>query len=138
MIVSKEDKPPLPGQKGKEVNIMTRQDLIKMTGNEEQATLAIDILLNQIQPDFIKMAIRAELKAVESQITNAEKEGLIVKTNGVYSVNWRKEYEPLNGETVWNATEEQTKEMNTIRDKLYKADALLYRRNRIISLTAFK
>ena len=124
--------------KGQEVIIMARQELIKMTGNEEQATLAIDILLSQVQPDFIEMAIRAELKDVEAQITNAEKEGLIVKTNGIYAVNWRKEYEPLNGETVWNATEEQTKEMNTIRDKLYKADALLYRRNRIISLTAVK
>ena len=117
---------------------MTMQELIKMTGNEEQATFAIDILLNQIQPDFVKMAIRTELKVIESQITNAEKEGLIVKTNGIYAVNWRKEYEPLNGETVWNATEEQTKEMETIRDKLDKADVLLYRRNRIISLTAVK
>lgn len=117
---------------------MTRQELIKMTGNEEQATLAIDILLSQIQPGFIEMAIRAELKAVETQITNAEKEGLIVKTNGIYAVNWRKEYEPLNGGTVWNATEQQTKEMDTIRDKLDNADILLYRRNRIISLIAVK
>ena len=117
---------------------MTRQELTKMAGNEEQATFAMDILLNQIQPDFIVMAIRAELKAVEEQITNAEKEGLIVKANGAYAVNWRKEYEPLNGDTIWNATEEQTEEMNVIRDKLYKADALLYRRNRIVSLIAVK
>ena len=117
---------------------MTRQEILKMTGNEEQATFAIDILLNQIQPDFVKMAIRAEIKAVEAQIANAEKDGLIVKTNGIYAVNRRKEYEPLNGETVWNATDEQIKEMETIRDKLDKADILLYRRNRIISLTAVK
>lgn len=117
---------------------MTRQELAKMAGNEEQATLTMDILLNQIQPDFIAMAIRAELKTIEEQIANAEKEGLIVKTNGTYSVNWRKEYEPLNGDTIWNATKEQTEEMNVIREKLHKADALLYRRNRVISLIAVK
>lgn len=117
---------------------MTRQELTKMAGSEEQATLAMDILLNQIQPDFIAMAIRAELKAIGEQITNAEKEGLIVKVNGVYTINWRKEYEPLNGDTIWNATEEQTEEMNVIREKLHKADALLYRRNRVVSLTAVR
>lgn len=117
---------------------MTRQELTKMVGNEEQATFAIDILLNQIKPDFIVMAIRAELKAVEEQIRTAETEGLIVKTNGTYAVNWKKEYEPLNGDTVWNATEEQTKEMSAIRDKLHKADALLYSRNRIVSLISVK
>lgn len=117
---------------------MTRAELIRMAGSEEQAMFAINILLEQIKPEFIVMAIRTELKAIDAELTNAISEDLIVKVNNTYSVNWKKEYEPLNGSTVWNATEEQTKAMSIIREKLHKADALLYRRNRIISLTAIK
>lgn len=128
----------LTAKRGESENVMNKQELLKMTGNEEQFELTLEILLNQIKPEFVIMSIKAELSDIEEQLKNAEKENLIVKTNGVLSVNWKKEYEPLNGDTVWKATDEQKNEMNIIREKLHKVDSLIYRRNRVLSLISVK
>ena len=44
---------------------MTKQELIKMTGSEEQAAYAMEILLKNCKKPFVEMAIRAELKEIE-------------------------------------------------------------------------
>ena len=47
---------------------MTKQELIKMTGSEEQAAYAMEILLRNCKKDFVRLAIQAELNKIESQI----------------------------------------------------------------------
>lgn len=117
---------------------MTRKELIEMTGSEEQAAYALDILLKGIKAPFLRMAIQAELGEIDSEISGLEAEGLIVKTNGTLSVNWQAEDAVFGSEpgAFWSATEEQRQEAERIREHLQKADALLYRRNRTVSLLA--
>ena len=91
---------------------MTKQELIKMTGNEEQADFAMEILLKNCKEAFVRMAIQAELKEIEKQVKAFKEEGVLVMPNGSYRVNWGAPN----------------------RERCYEADALLYRRNRTISL----
>ena len=67
---------------------MTKQELIKMTGNEEQADYAMEILLKNCKKAFVEMAIRAELNEIEREIKAFEEEGILVKCNSSYHVNW--------------------------------------------------
>ena len=93
---------------------MTKQELIKMTGSEEQAAYAMEILLKNCKKPFVEMAIRAELNEIEKQAKAFEEEGVLVRPNGTYCVNWGAPN----------------------RERCYEADALLYRRNRTVSLLA--
>ena len=124
----------------KEDKTMTKQELIKMTGSEEQAAYAMEILLKNCKKPFVEMAIRAELKEIENRIKAFEADGIIVKCNGSYSVNWAKAYKPYGDEpgSYWHATKEQKAEAEAIEKRCYEANALLYTRNRTISLIAVR
>ena len=119
---------------------MTRQELIEMTGSEEQATFAMNILLNQCKQDFVRMAIKAELKAIEAEIEEYKQEGIIYEANHSYSVDWGAPERVYGNEpgAYWHATEEQKAEAERIEKKCSDATALLYRRNRTIDLIAIK
>lgn len=119
---------------------MTKQELIKKTGNEEQAAYAMEILLKNIKPAFLDMAVKAEIKGLTEQLENLVKEGLVWKDGNTYRVRWAAEYEPFGDEpgARWHATPEQEAESEAIRDRLNKANALIYTRNRTISLLAVR
>lgn len=117
---------------------MTKQELIEMTGSEEQAAYAMEILLKNCKESFVRMAIQAELKAINSKIADFKEEGIIYTANNSNYVNWGSEHKVYGDEpgAYWHATEEQKKEAERIVKRCEEADALLYRRNRTISLIA--
>ena len=119
---------------------MTKQELIKMTGSEEQAAYAMEILLRNCKKDFVRMAIQAELNKIESQIEAFKEEGIIYEVNHSNHVNWGKAQEVFGNEpgAYWHATEEQKAESEAIENRCRDASALLYRRNRTISLLAVR
>lgn len=113
---------------------MTKQELIKMVGSEEQANYAMEIVLKNLRPDFIRSVVRLELKSIDQEIQSMKDAGFIVTNNGYDSVNWSKSMR-LNG---FNISEEQQAEY----DKAYKmcsmCDSLLYKKNRTSSLIAIR
>ena len=119
---------------------MTKQELIKMTGSEEQADFAMEILLKNCKKAFVRMAIKAELNEIDNQIKAFEAEGILVKCNSSYSVNWAEAYKPFGDEpgSYWHATDEQKAESEAIEKRCRDASALLYRRNRTTSLLAVR
>ena len=100
----------------------------------------MEILLKNCKKDFVRMAIRAELNAIEKEIKTFEDEGILVKCNSSYHVNWGAAYKVFGDEpgAAWHATEEQMAESEAIERRCYEANALLYRRNRTISLLAVR
>jgi hypothetical protein len=111
---------------------MTRNELTTMTGSTDRADFAIEILLKQVQPDFIRYAVRAEAAEINSELKDLERAGWVVKVNGSRSVNWAKA-EKLNG---WNLTEEQEAAYDAAWHKCAEADHLIGRLNRVMSLLA--
>ena len=91
---------------------MTKQELIEMTGSEEQAAYAMEILLKNCKAPFVKMAIQAELKAIDEEIEALRKDGILYEVNHSFSVNWGKAHEVFGDEpgAFWSATEEQKQE----------------------------
>ena len=119
---------------------MTKQELIKMTGNEEQADYAMEILLKNCKKAFVEMAIRAELNEIEREIKAFEEEGILSNYNSSWHVNWcavNRVYGDEPG-AAWHATEEQKAESEAIENRCRDASALLYRRNRTIALIAVR
>ena len=55
---------------------MTKQELIQMTGSEEQATYAMEILLKNCKESVVRMAIRAELNSIDSCFVDGDAEGI--------------------------------------------------------------
>ena len=106
---------------------MTKQELIKMTGSEEQANYTLEIILKNVQPNFIRKVVEMELDEIDSKIASMEAEEYIVTTNGHKHVDWRKA-ENLNG---WNLTEEQQAKYDEAKKKCIACNNLLYERNRI-------
>ena len=119
---------------------MTKQELIKMTGSEEQADYAMEILLRNCKKAFVRMAIQAELDEIEREVKDFEEEGILVKCNSSYHVNWGAAYKVFGDEpgAAWHATEEQKAESEAIENRCRDASALLYRRNRTIALIAVR
>ena len=119
---------------------MTKQELIKMTGSEEQADFAMEILLKNCKKPFVRMAIQVELDEIEREAKDFEKEGVLVMRNGSYSVNWGAPRNVFGDEpgAAWHATDEQQARSEAIEKRCYAADALLYRRNRTVSLLAVR
>ena len=117
---------------------MTKQELIKMTGSEEQAEYAMSILLKNCKESFVTMAIKAELAEIDEQIEALKADGIIETANGSDRVNWGAADAPFGTEpgAFWNATEEQEAQAEAIQARCYEADSLLYRRNRTASLLA--
>ena len=119
---------------------MTRQELIEMTGSEEQAAYAMEILLKNCKKEFVRMAIQAELSQIEKKIKAFEAEGILYKCNSIYHVNWGAAYKVFGDEpgAAWHATDKQKAESEAIEKRCYEANALLYTRNRTISLIAIR
>ena len=119
---------------------MTKQELIKMTGSEEQAAYAMEILLKNCKKAFVEMAIRAKLGEIEREVKAFEEEGILYKCNGSYHVSWcavNRVYGDEPG-AAWHATAEQQAEADAIEKRCCEASALLYRRNRTIALIAVR
>lgn len=119
---------------------MTKQELIKMTGSEEQADFAMEILLKNCKRAFVEMAIQAELDVIEKEVKAFEQEGILVKCNSTYYVKWGAAYKVFGDEpgAAWHATEEQKAESEAIENRCRDSNTLLYRRNRTISLLAVR
>lgn len=113
---------------------MTKQELVKMTGSEEQAEYAMEILLKHIKPDMIRLAVKAELDSINKEIEVLKDEGYAVTCNGHESVCWSKA-EKLNG---WDLSPEQQAAYDAAYDKCVQVDRLLYRRNRTTDLIAYR
>ena len=119
---------------------MTKQELIEMTGSEEQADFAMEILLRNCKESFVKMAIRAELNKIDSQIEAFKQEGIIYEANHSNSVDWGAPERVFGNEpgAFWHATAEQKAEAERLEERCMEAAALLYRRNRTVDLIAVK
>ena len=117
---------------------MTKQELIKMAGSEEQAEYAMEILLRNCKEDFLKMAIQAELNKIDSQIEAFKEEGIIYEANHSYSVDWGAPERVYGNEpgAYWHATAEQKDEAERLEERCREAEALLYTRNRTVDLIA--
>lgn len=115
---------------------MTKQELIKMAGNEEQAEYAMLILLKNVKPEFVRMCMKNELEEVETKIKEYEGLGYIVYYNQHYSVNWCKPEEPFKDrEPGWgfHLTPEEEAKLDAGNAKCREADFLLQQRNRLNS-----
>ena len=119
---------------------MTKLELIGMTGSEEQAAYAMEILLKNCKESFVRMAIQAELNKIDSRIEAFMQEGIIYEANHSYSVDWGKAEEVFGNEpgAYWTATEEQKAEAERIEERCREAEALLYTRNRTVDLLAIR
>ena len=119
---------------------MTKKELIELTGSEEQAAYAMEILLKNCKAPFVKMAIQAEIKAIEKQIEAFKQEGIIYEANHSNHVNWGKAEAVFGNEpgSYWSATKEQKAEAERIEERCREAEALLYTRNRTVDLLAIK
>ena len=119
---------------------MTKQELIQMTGSEEQATYAMEILLKNCKKSFVKLAIQAELKRIEDEIKALKEEGIIYEANHSYSVNWEAPEAVFGNEpgAYWSATKEQKQRAEALEERCREAEALLYMRNRTVDLLAVR
>ena len=119
---------------------MTKQELIEMTGSEEQAAYAMEVLLKNCKKEFVRMAIQAELSQIEKEVKAFETEGILYKCNSTYHVDWGAPHRVFGDEpgAYWHATEKQKAESEAIEKRCYEANALLYTRNRTISLLAVR
>lgn len=113
---------------------MTKMELVQMVGNEEQANLAMELLLKQCKRPLVEMAIKAEIQEIDAQIQEMLTAGYIFYCNGSPRVDWSKET-ALGG---WNQTEEQKAAQNAEFEKCAKADSLIYRLNRVSSMLAIR
>lgn len=96
---------------------MTKAELIKILGNEEQANFAMEIILNQVNEKFVRTAINIELEKIKTEIAVLEEKNIIYTVNGIKKVNWNP---------------------NIDRDEQNAANALLYVRNRLVSMLSVR
>ena len=108
---------------------MTMNELIKMTGSEEQANYALRILLKNVKPAMIRSVIRAELDSIQDEIDTMVNDGIIYYCNGSAHVNWG---------YCEHLTDGQEVAYNVARAKCAEADALIYKKNRTESLLAVR
>lgn len=93
---------------------MTRQELIEMTGSEEQADYAMEIVLKNIKREFVKQCVKAEVAEIEARISELKTSRHIYTANGMNHVNGNPDFS----------------------DGFNEAQGLLYRHNRTRALTA--
>ena len=119
---------------------MTKQELIEMTGSQEQAAYAMEILLRNCKEAFVKMAIQAEINKINGQIEAFKDEGIIYEANHSYSVDWDAPERVFGNEpgAYWHATAEQKAEAERLEERCREAEALLYTRNRTVDLIAVR
>lgn len=119
---------------------MTKQELIEMTGSDEQAAYALEILLANCKKDFVRMAIQAELNKIDSQIEAFKHEGIIYEVNHSNSVDWGAPARVFGNEpgAYWHATAEQKAKAEQLEERCREAETLLYTRNRTVDLIAVR
>lgn len=113
---------------------MTRKELIEMCGSEDQANLAMEMLLKNVKPAFVVSSIRAEIAEAEATINEYKASGFIYTCNGMEHVAWGKANE-LCG---LHLSEEEERQYTDACKKCNEAEALLYRRNRLVSMIAVR
>ena len=96
---------------------MTKAELIEMVGTEEQAGYVMEIILQQVEKDFVKNAIKSKLAETENKIKELEAEEIIYNSNGTKKVNWNP---------------------NKDSDKQYEASSLIHIKNRLTSMLAYR
>lgn len=96
---------------------MTKAELIEMVGTEEQADYVMEIILGQVKKDFVKSVIKSKLADTESKMIELETEGFIYTNNGTKKVDW-------------NPSKD--------REKQNEANSLIYIRNRLTSMLAYR
>lgn len=111
---------------------MTKKELVKLVGNEEQAEYVMELVLKNLRPGFIRSTVQIELDAINREIQQMKEAGFIYTCNGSDHVNWGKA-EELNG---WNLSEEQQAAYDAARNRCSECSSLLYRKNRVTSLLA--
>jgi hypothetical protein len=119
---------------------MTKQELLKMVGNEEQVDFAMELLLGSVKKPFVEMAIRSEIDDINTKLVEYRILGIVCERNGFDHVDWSMEYKPFRdaGVSAWDAPEALQEESRRIRRHCSDADALLYRRNRCVDLLAVR
>ena len=121
----------------KERKKMTKQELIKMVGNEDRAEAAMMILLKNVKFDFIRMCLKSELQDIENEIKEYEKQGYIYYANQHHHIDWTKPEERFKDrEPGWGfyLTKEEQAEIDAGREKCRIANNLLLERNRISTI----
>ena len=116
---------------------MTKQELIKMAGNEDQAEYAMRILLKNVKSEFVRMCLKSELQDIENEIKEYEKQGYIYYANQGFHIDWTKPEENFKDrEPGWGfyLTKEEQAEIDEGREKCRIANNLLLERNRINTL----
>lgn len=116
---------------------MTKQELIKMVGNEDRAEAAMMILLKNVKFDFIRMCLKSELQDIENEIKEYEKQGYIYYANQHHHIDWTKPEERFKDrEPGWGfyLTKEEQAEIDAGREKCRIANNLLLERNRISTI----
>ena len=113
---------------------MTRKELIEMCGTEEQANFAMEILLKNVKPAFVKSVIKAEISETGKRIRDYKESGFIWTSNGTDHTDWNKPNEFLS----LNMTEDEEKQYDEASQKCNEAEALLYRNNRLASMIAVR
>jgi hypothetical protein len=115
---------------------MTKQELIKMAGNEDQAEYAISVLLKNVKPEFVRICMKNELERVKEEIKKYMAQGYIVIGNEHYRVDWGKPERPFqNRKPGWgfHITPEEEKILNEGKQKCRDAEFLIYEQNRLNS-----
>lgn len=115
---------------------MTRQELVEMVGNEDQANLALELLLKSVRPAMIKTIIHAEIESVNKKLDEYREADFVSHYNGSDHVNWMMENKPYEdaGCTVFNAPVSVNAQSEFNRKLCEEAEALLYSRNRLTSM----
>lgn len=97
---------------------MTKAELMWMFGTEGQADYVIDIILGQVNKDFVKSAIESKLSETEKRMKELEEEGVIYTNYGTKNVRW------------------DVSKTGDERDKQFKAHSLLSLSLRLTTLLA--
>ena len=113
---------------------MTKQELIQMVGSDEQANMVMELVLKNVKKAFVTTAIKTELEDVYNQIRGMMGRA-VVMSNGSFTVNWGYAYKAYSGSAI-NAPAEEEAEYERRDKECRDADALLYKRNRLISMLA--
>ncbi|MCD8013278.1 MAG: hypothetical protein LUG99_08900 [Lachnospiraceae bacterium] len=105
---------------------MTREELTKQVGGEENAEYAMNLILKNIEPGFIRAILRSEKSAVEYQLKELEAEGFACMVNGSYHTDWGRE------------SYDDTPEATEINSKLSSVEGLIYENNRLAVMMAVR
>lgn len=105
---------------------MTKQELIKMTGNEEQANFAMLVIMESMDGKTVRKIFQDKIRNIDAQLDQLKEEGYVYEANGSYEVNW---IAPSDNEDVSPDVHEK---------KQMEAQGLIYDRNRTVSLLAVR